>query len=210
MNPNISTKKHQRGAFTFWHVLILVAVAVTLALCAHRGTLPFIQQPLAGYQMPTLNLPRLSSLQGSQPRSSPQPEYARFDQQVENLMVSETPRQNNSPAPVPAPRTQLALGSVGAGSVYDEEFPPNLNAGSYYTVQVFAGYNSRLAYELRRNLRQQGYNTYLLQVPDSRGVQFKVRIGAYYNRADAFAMRDKIRRQYPKSLGSSFVLLREK
>ncbi|HPQ95041.1 MAG: SPOR domain-containing protein [Thiothrix sp.] len=204
-------KKHQRGAFGIWHVLLLVGIAITLALCANKGTLPFIQQPLAGYRIPALNLPGLPGSQSSQSqaRSTPQPEYTRFDQNVEVLMGSESPRQSSRPAPAPQ-NTQLALGSVGAGSVYDEEFPPNLDAGSYYTVQVFAGYNSRLAYELRRNLRQLGYRTYLLQVPDSRGIQFKVRIGAYYNRADAFAMRDKIRRQYPKTLGSSFVLLREK
>jgi len=88
---------------------------------------------------------------------------------------------------------------------YDLIYPPNIEDG-YYTVQVFSGYNSRQAFTLQRELRRDGYRSFVDEKKDHRGILFRVRIGRYHNRSDAFAVRDKVRERYPRTLQDSFVM----
>lgn len=75
-----------------------------------------------------------------------------------------------------------------------------------YTVQVAAGYDSRQLYAWRDELLQKGYNAYLVSLDTSRGMMFKLRVGAYYDRLDAEAMRDRLSRRYPTNFGDSFIV----
>lgn len=89
-----------------------------------------------------------------------------------------------------------------------KEFPANLERG-YYTVQVYAGYNSKIAYGIRRSLEQDGYLVYIYQIEDKAGMLFRVRVGRYANLNSARAVRDQVRRRYPKQLSRSFVMMRQ-
>jgi len=77
----------------------------------------------------------------------------------------------------------------------------------YYTVQVFSGYNSRAAYDIRSSLRRDGYTAVIREESQAKGVLFKVRVGYYKNRSDAFAVRSQIQRRYPSKLAESFVIM---
>lgn len=75
-----------------------------------------------------------------------------------------------------------------------------------YAVQVAAGYDSRQLYGWRDELLQKGYDAYLVSLTTSRGMMFKLRVGAYYDRQDAEAMRDRLSRRYPTNFGDSFIV----
>ncbi|MEN9433160.1 MAG: hypothetical protein RLZZ422_749 [Pseudomonadota bacterium] len=89
-----------------------------------------------------------------------------------------------------------------------KEFPANLERG-YYTVQTYAGYDSKVAYGIRRSLEEDGYLVYIYQIEDRVGVLFKVRVGRYANLNSARAVRDQVRRRYPKQLSRSFVMMHQ-
>ncbi len=54
-----------------------------------------------------------------------------------------------------------------------------------YTVQVVAVSSELTALELQQSLREQGYPAYLVSVPTSQGVIYRLRVGAFANRAAA-------------------------
>ncbi|CAA6807948.1 MAG: Unknown protein [uncultured Thiotrichaceae bacterium] len=191
----------QRG-ITFWHVLLLVVIAVSLAVCAKNQSIPYLQRPLSDIKIPTI--PQLN-FQNDVPARRPAPpsetDYSYSDEKrhntsddnVEWLLTSNNTRQVKAPP---------------NGSSYELQYPRNLTSG-FYTVQVLSGYNSKSAYTLRDALRNDGYKAYIHQETDKYGILFKVRVGQYKNRADAFAMNTKLRLSYPKTIKGSFVLLRQ-
>ncbi|MEZ5537453.1 MAG: SPOR domain-containing protein [Thiolinea sp.] len=189
----------QRG-ITFWHVLLLVVVAVSLAVCAKNQSIPYLQKPIGDIQLP--KIPRFN-FQGSPNNSSGSsgnssvvtsyiPDEGSRDENVEWLLASNKTVQVQSPPP---------------DSAYEIEYPRNLSSG-FYTVQVFSGYNSKSAYDLKKALQRDGYRAYIHQETTNQGILFKVRVGKYSNRSDAFAMNTKLKLSYPKTLSNSFVLLR--
>ena len=75
-----------------------------------------------------------------------------------------------------------------------------------YAVQVAAGYDSRQLYAWRDELLQKGYDAYLVSINTPQGIMFKLRVGAYNDRQDAEAMRDRLGRRYPTNFGDSFII----
>lgn len=68
---------------------------------------------------------------------------------------------------------------------------------SRYAVQVAAGYDSRQLYRWRDALIRDGFDAYLVSLNTSRGVMFKLRVGAFNNRAPAERLRNRIINRYP-------------
>lgn len=187
----------QRGV-TFWHILLLVLVAVSLALCAHNKSLPYLQdkRPFDNLKlpgMPEFNF-RTPTGNGASVSNSYIPNQNAAEENVEWLMAS-----NNKTVRVQNPPPEAA---------YELQYPRNLSNG-FYTVQVFSGYNSKSAYDLRKALQRDGYRAYIQQEQTQQGILFKVRVGQYKNRSDAFAMNTKLRLSYPKTMSGSFVLMRQ-
>lgn len=191
----------QRG-IAFWHILLLVVIAVSLAVCAKTQSIPYLQRPLSDIKIP--GIPQLNfqnDVPATRPARPSETYYAYNDgkrnstseDNVEWLLTS-----NNTSQVKPPP----------GGSSYELQYPRNLASG-FYTVQVLSGYNSKSAYALRDALRNEGYKAYIHQQTDRQGILFKVRVGQYKNRADAFAMNTKLRLSYPKNIKGSFVLLRQ-
>lgn len=218
MRKNYRTSPVKQQGIALWHVLLLVIIAVTLALCAKRGSVPFFQKeaPVVG----KLNIPNMPSIPGFSNRGSgpqqnvPQAQNTYYEPQdirpiqanrespvyenkVESLMVTKASN-----------RTVQQVAPPPKNTSYEAQYPRDLASG-YYTVQVFSGYNSKNAYDIQKALKRDGYRSYIHQETNNRGILFKVRIGQYTNRSDAFAMKSKIRHSYPKRLGKSFVLLRQ-
>lgn len=205
--PNLSLPSRQRG-IAFWHVLLLVVIAVSLAVCANNRSIPVLQRPLHDFQMP--GIPKLSF---QNPAPAPPPARPQAASRPETYTVSQ-PSHNNNPTHNNNVEWILTSGKTTqvqpppSNSAYELEYPRDLARG-YYTVQVLSGYNSKSAYKLRNALQKEGYNAYIHQETTHEGVLFKVRVGKYKNRADAFAMNTKLRLHYPKSIKGSFVLLRQ-
>ncbi|PID99877.1 MAG: hypothetical protein CSA79_06140 [Thiothrix nivea] len=184
--------------------MLLVVVAVTLALCAQSGSLPYLQDKRPFESLKNLKF----NFQGSHnsggdnagsvtnqnppPASSYIPDENNQGENVEWLLTSNKTVQVSNPPP---------------GLSYEVQYPSNLTSG-FYTVQVFSGYNSQSAYNLRNALRYDGYRAYIFQETTDQGILFKVRVGKYRNRSDAFAMNTKLRLHYPKTLSGNFVLMR--
>ena len=188
----------QRG-ITFWHVLLLVVVAVTLALCAKNQSIPVLQKPLSNLKLPELPKFNFQNPPGSNTSSG---NAAITAANILDETSSETNTEwlltNHKTVQVSSPPPELA---------YEVEYPSNLSNG-FYTVQVFSGYNSKSAYDLRNALQRDGYRAYIHQQTTRQGILFKVRVGKYSNRSDAFAMNTKLKLSYPNTLSGSFVLLR--
>jgi len=215
VRKNYPTPLANQQGITFWHILLLVVIAVTLALCAKRGTVPFFQKeaPVVG----KLNMPNMPSIPGFsnsnqqsiqqnqnvsyyQPQDIQAPTIARESQVIQN--------DNVESLMIPASNNTRQVASPPKGSNYELQYPRDLASG-YYTVQVFSGYNSKSAYDMQKALKRDGYRSYIHTQETNQGILFKVRIGQYTNRSDAFAMKSKIRLSYPKKMGKSFVLLRQ-
>ena len=203
MNKQLRNASPKQQGITFWHILIMVVIAVSLAVCGKKGTIPFIQTeaPIIG----KLHLPTMPDM----------PTFPRFNQRTQ---TSTTEPSYYAPQPEPieseslfieqgATRVAQPSTTTGYDTQFPRDLPGNLSQG-YYTVQVFSGYNSKNAFDLERALKKDGYRAYVEQFTDNRGILFKVRIGRYTNRADAFAMNSKIRMSYPKQLSKSYVLLK--
>lgn len=75
-----------------------------------------------------------------------------------------------------------------------------------YAVQVAAGYDSRQLYKWRNELARDGHDAYLVSLNTSRGLLLKLRVGAFTSRAEAEALRTKIRSRYPNNFGTSFIV----
>ena len=221
VRKNYTNSPAKQQGIALWHVLLLVVIAITLTLCAKRGTVPFFQKeaPIIG----KLNVPNMPSIPGfsnrggtQQNTTAPQAQTAEYEPQdiqpprtrvsrespvnennSESLMVN---GDNNHTAQVTPPPPK--------NTSYEVQYPRDLASG-YYTVQVFSGYNSKSAYDLQNALKRDGYRAYIHTHETNQGILFKVRIGEYRNRSDAFAMKSQIRRSYPKKMGKSFVLLRQ-
>ncbi len=186
----------QQG-ITLWQVLLLVVVAVTLAVCVKTDRLPFF--PLSR-MTDAIRMPDFLRANNNNTYDPP-PDYlsentswTRYAPEVKQASSRKASiRRYEEPA---AP--------------YEEEFPVNIERErGYYTVQVFSGYNSQQAYELRRALKKDGYNSYISEETDGKGILFRVRIGQYRNRSDVFAVREQVKRRYPARLRDSFVMLVE-
>lgn len=205
----LSPLSQQSGKIAFWHLMLLVAFAVGLALFLNAKGTTFFTRTIPS----SLGLsPDSGSYRDSSPRISNATFYS--ERNTAEYRDTRTYRQEQEQAPV-ATRSQTydddlyeprpAAPSYG----YDEQYPPRLAEG-YYTVQVFSGYNSKQAFDLRRALAKDGYNNvHIREIPTSHGILFKVRIGRYRDRIDAFSIKSQVRNRYPNNLGRSFVLLVE-
>lgn len=218
MRKNYTTSLTKQQGIAFWHIMLLVIIAVSLALCSKRGTVPFFQKeaPIVGkLDMPNLpSIPGFSN-SGSNQQSAPQAQttyYEPQDIQPPRVRVSrESPVNENNTESLMVTAASSHTAQVAAppkNTSYERQYPRDLASG-YYTVQVFSGYNSKSAYDLQKALQRDGYRAYTHTQETNQGILFKVRIGEYTNRSDAFAMKSKIRRSYPKKMGNSFVLLRQ-
>lgn len=219
MNRTSPLLSKQCGAIKFWQVMLIILFFVGLALFINaRGTGFFTQtipnslgfntdQNYADYR----NYSHIRVRNTSYERD---PEDTDAD-----IPVDEPQTANRSPVQqrVDADNTYIEyndnLYTPDAGQAYgsyDQQFPQRLSRG-YYTVQVFTGYNSKEAYDLRSALKNDGYsNAHIREIHTSHGVLFKVRIGRFHERYEAFAVRDQVLRRYPKKLNSSFVMLVER
>lgn len=198
------------GQISFWQTMLIVAFVVLIALILNaKGTRFFTQtipesiglrQPSSDHYRPSVSTATYYTDNSSKPQSTPQQNYWEYQ-------PSQPPEQSSGydntiyQDDLYQPRIAAPLYS------YDEQYPPRLARG-YYTVQVFSGYNSKNAYDLRRALQAEGYShVHVRSIKDSQGVLFKVRVGRYRDRMDVFAMRDQIRRRYPQNMSKSFVIL---
>lgn len=221
MKQALSPLSKQSGEFKFWHVLLIVFVVVGFALFINAKGTQFFTRTLPNsfnftqsrdantYQQPDYSEPEVTNA-----TYSPEPEDTDADIWV---VEPNSPRQQQTQA---APNQDLeeyndnlyidAAGVPKPSYSYDQQYPPRLSHG-YYTVQVFTGYNSKQAYDLRSALKKDGYTAaHIRELRIRKGVLFKVRIGRYKERYAAFAVRDQLRRRYPKTLGHSFVMLVER
>ncbi len=201
MNRQRSTlPSHQRG-IAFWHILLLVIIAVSLAVCAKTQTIPYLQRPLSEIKMP--GMPRFN-FQNNVP---PAPVSARSSE-IDSFRDNSNNTSNNNAEWLLVGGSTTQVKAPPSDSSYELQYPRNLSSG-FYTVQVMSGYHSKNAYALRDALRNDGYSAYIHQETDRQGILFKVRVGHYRNRADAFAMNTKLRLSYPKNIKGSFVVLRQ-
>ncbi len=196
MKQIVLTPTRQQG-IALWHILLLVVVAVGFALFVNAKGIGFFTRLIPD----NLHLPRFSG-----DNVSHNYDNTRTSSRYDSSAASEPYHYYRKPSI----DTQTSAASRAAAyaylaSDYDLNYPPNLENG-YYTVQVFSGYNSRTAFALQRDLRRDGYRSFIDEKKDHRGILFRVRVGQYPNRSDAFAVRDKIRGRYPRTLGSSFVM----
>ncbi|MFM2319312.1 MAG: hypothetical protein RLZZ215_1933 [Pseudomonadota bacterium] len=218
MKPSLHTLSKQTGETKFWHIILIVLVVVGLALFINAKGTGFFTHTLPN----SLGFSRTQSDNDYQTSySEPHVANANYQREPEDtdpdIWVNEP---NTFQQSKPTPQTPSieeyndnlyeAKPSLPKPSTsYDQQFPPRLSRG-YYTVQVFTGYNSKFAYDLRTALKKDGYTaTHIRELRTRKGVLFKVRIGRYKERYTAFAVRDQLRRRYPKNLNTSFVLLVE-
>lgn len=219
MKQRLPSLSKQSGEFKFWHVLLIVLVVVGFALFINAKGIGFF----------TNAIPNSFNFNKTQDYTSYQPEYA--ERQAANasyyrepedtdpdLWVTEPSPAQQQPSYIPQPpvleeyNDNLYSDDTGIPKpsyTYDQQYPPRLSRG-YYTVQVFTGYNSKQAYDLRAALKKDGYTAaHIRELRTRKGVLFKVRIGRYKERYAAFAVRDQLRRRYPRTLPNSFVMLIE-
>ncbi|TXH67499.1 MAG: SPOR domain-containing protein [Thiothrix sp.] len=219
MKQRLPPLSKQSGEFKFWHVLLIVLVVVGFALFINaKGTSFF-----------TRTIPNSFNFNKNQDYTSYQPDYverqaanASYYREPEDtdpdLWVTEPSPVQQQPSSIPQPpvleeyNDNLYSDDTGVPKpsyTYDQQYPPRLSRG-YYTVQVFTGYNSKQAYDLRAALKKDGYSTtHIRELRTRKGVLFKLRIGRYKERYAAFAVRDQLRRRYPRTLPNSFVMLIE-
>ena len=209
----------QSGEFKFWHVLLIILVVVGVALFINaKGTNFFTriitdnlsfktEQNNGNYQADYVE-PQVSNA-----TYSPEPEDTDQDVWVSEPNPTQQQRQNPQDQVLQEYNDNLYTDHADnpkPSYSYDEQFPTRLDRG-YYTIQLFTGYNSKQAYDLRTALKKDGYTaTHIREVRTRKGVLFKVRIGRYKERYTAFAVRDQLRRRYPKTLSTSFVMLVER
>lgn len=204
--PTLASK--QRG-ITFWQVLLLVVIAVSLAVCAKNQNIPYFQKPLSEIKN-SISMPDMLRL-NFQSKVTSEPSYPGAFDSYYTYKDYKPKTANNADDNVEWLLTSGQTTQVKPppnDSAYELQYPRNLSRG-FYTVQVLSGYNSKSAYELRNALRDEGYKAYIHQETTQSGILFKVRVGKYTNRANAFAMDTKLRLSYPENIKGSFVLMRQ-
>ncbi|WP_020560314.1 SPOR domain-containing protein [Thiofilum flexile] len=237
MSQPVKSSQGQKGGIRLYHVLLIVILVVGTVLLYKKGLIPGISSLPTMSQitekLPTVSLPTLSSNNTNTqpgvnvsvgvpegellndewvPPSDDNSVYQDNNESSISLMTQEpapvTKTQTvQEPKPVTRPKRVTPPAPVKVKNP-PPEFPANL-ANGYYTVQVYAGYNSKTAYSIRRSLEQDGYLVYIYRIEDRTGMLFRVRIGRYANLNSARAVRDQIRRRYPKHLSQSFVMMRQ-
>jgi len=222
VKPALPPLTKQSGVFKLWHVLLIVLVVVGFALFINAKGMSFF----------TYTLPNSFNFNKGQDYSNYQPDYtdpvasnASYYREPEDTDADIWVIEPNSPQQQQRQQRQTTqapvseeysdnLYSDNSGIpkpiyTYDQQYPPRLSRG-YYTVQVFTGYNSKHAYDLRAALKKDGYTlAHIRELRTRKGVLFKVRVGRYKERYTAFAVRDQLRRRYPQTLAKSFVMLVE-
>lgn len=209
----------QSGEFKFWHVLLIVVVVVGFALFINAKGASFF----------TRTIPNSFNFNKGQDYTNYQADYtepvasnASYYREPEDTDADVWVTEPNPPQQQQRQNTQSQVleeyndnlysddtGVPKPSYSYDQQYPPRLSRG-YYTVQVFTGYNSKQAYDLRVALKKDGYTAaHIRELRTRKGVLFKVRIGRYKERYTAFAVRDQLRRRYPHTLPNSFVMLIE-
>ena len=218
MKRSLQALSKQTGETKFWHIILIVLIVVGLALFINAKGTGFFTHTIPnslGFTKTQNNYNYTTSY--SEPHVSTASYYREpGDTDLDIWVIEPTPSQPSNPNPPPTIVEEYndnlyekPQSLPKPGSSYDQQFPPRLSRG-YYTVQVFTGYNSKFAYDLRTALKKDGYTTtHIRELRTRKGVLFKVRIGRYKERYAAFAVRDQLRRRYPKNLNTSFVLLVE-
>ena len=233
----VKSSQRQKGAIRLHHVLLIVIAVVGLVLLYKKNMLPSLDRLPSMSQisekLPSVNFPTVSATNANQGVNAsvaaaegellneewvpPHDDSAVYqdanDSTTISLMTQEQVNTNVTQtsvtqAPQIVERRRIKRTAPIKVNNPPAEFPANLAKG-YYTVQVYAGYNSKTAYSIKRSLEQDGYLVYIYQVEDRAGMLFRVRIGRYANLNSARALRDQIRRRYPKHLSQSFVMLRQ-
>ena len=186
MRKNYKTSPVKQQGIALWHVLLLVIIAVTLALCAKRGSIPFFQTeaPVVGkLNMPNLpSIPGFSSGNSSGQQSAPQTQTTYYQaQDIQPIQINrESPVYENKVESLmvtkASNRTVQQVAPPPKNTSYEIQYPRDLASG-YYTVQVFSGYNSKSAYDLQKALKRDGYRSYIHTQETNQGILFKVRIG---------------------------------
>ncbi len=176
-----SSLAKQRGfVFKLVHSLLLVLGFVTLVLLYKAGKIPFLNY------RPNLNIP---SWEIGNTSSSTHSSYSSDDDLWDSGNSGRYVQASQRKA-VPVVRERE-----------DTTYTDNR-----YAVQVAAGYDSRQLYAWRDALANDGYNAYLVSLNTPRGLQFKLRVGAYNSRTQAEALQTKLRNRYPTNFGESFVI----
>lgn len=218
MKQRLSPLSKQSGEFKFWHVLLIVFVVVGFALFINAKGMSFFTQTIPN----SLSFKRITDATHYEPDYSEpstsntsyyrEPEDTDADVWVSEPNPAQQQRQTTQNQSLEEYNDNLYIENPSnpkPSYSYDQQFPPRLNRG-YYTVQVFTGYNSKQAYDLRNALKKDGYSsTHIRELRTRKGVLFKVRMGRHKERYAAFAVRDQLRRRYPKTLSTSFVMLIE-
>lgn len=209
----------QTGEIKFWHIIVIVLSVVGLALFLNaKGTSFFTNLIPSSLSFTKNQNDNDYQTSYSEPHVSNASYYREPEDTDPDIWVSE-PNTSQQPSPPPKNQTleeyndniyETDSATPKPSYSYDAQFPPRLDRG-YYTVQVFTGYHSKQAYDLRTALKKDGYTaTHIRELRTRKGVLFKVRIGRYKERYTAFAVRDQLRRRYPKTLNTSFVMLVER
>lgn len=218
MKPTLPPLSKQSGVFKFWHVLLIVFVVVGFALFINAKGMSFFTHTLPN----SFNFNKAQDYTRYQsdytePVASNASYYREPEDTDADVWVTEpdSPRQQRQTTQAPVLEEyndNLYSDDPGVPKPsysYDQQYPPRLSRG-YYTVQVFTGYHSKQAYDLRTALKKDGYTAaHIRELRTRKGVLFKVRIGRYKERYTAFAVRDQLRRRYPRTLPNSFVMLIE-
>lgn len=235
--PAPSTQRPRGGGLRLSHVLIFVIIVVGLILLYKKGMIPSLDRIPSMSQiterLPSISLPKTpanTTNQGTNasigtpegellndewiPPSDDNAVYQDSNDTNSTSLMTQEPVASTTQITQQTPQTQIVeyRRSTRSAPVRvnnpPDEFPANLAKG-YYTVQVYAGYYSKTAYSIKRSLEQDGYLVYIYQIEDKAGILFRVRVGRYANLNSARAVRDQIRRRYPKLLSKSFVLMRQ-
>lgn len=214
MNKPLQPLSKQSGEVKFWHVILIVIFVVGFALFLNARGAGFFTETIPN-SLGFSDYKKYTEARMTNANYTPEP--GDTDQDI-LVIEPDSPQQqapqsqtNRYPQSTTEYNDNLYESNVPTPNYnsYDQQFPPHLNRG-YYTVQVFNGYNSKYAYDLRTALKGDGYTaTHIRELRLKKGVLFKVRIGRYRDRYAAFAVRDQIRRRYPSTLGNSFVILVE-
>lgn len=235
--PAPSTQRPRGGGLRLSHVLIFVIIVVGLILLYKKNMIPGMDKLPSMSQiterLPSISLPKAPANTTNQginasvaapegelltdewvPPNDDNAVYQDSNDSNSTSLMTQEPVAAATPAIQETSQTQSLeyRRSTRSAPVRvtnpPAEFPANLAKG-YYTVQVYAGYYSKTAYSIRRSLEQDGYLVYIYQIEDKAGILFRVRVGRYANLNSARAVRDQIRRRYPKLLSKSFVLMRQ-
>lgn len=176
-NVTLYSLHRQRGVFRLIHSLLIVTIVVGLVVLYKGGKLGFLRD-LPPYFNNLLHFNRTNNHTTNNTNTDEPSALFRFNQAQS---ADEQPVERRSE---------------------DRSFDQNAR----FAVQVAAGYDSRQLFAWRDELVNHGYEAYLVSLSTAQGMQFKLRVGAYTNRADAEAMRDSLRRRYAQNFANSFVI----